>query len=334
MDREVLRRRQLRDGMAVPADGDAFWLLLLHCLLDKRAVAPEYRATLKELAARASRSPIARMFLSAAGDRWSPSVFTDAVLSARWQALEEMGARLAADLNRRRPTRDKARALAERALATARKPLLLARRRGVSVALLGPNGVGTSTAAEALQRAFPFEARVAYMGIWKEPGGGAVRARLEIVARPLRIWGRYLAAVYHQLRGCLVIFDRYVHEAWLPAKPPALALKKPYYWLLRHAIPPADLAVVLDVPGHVAYARKRENPPHELEWERRIYRELAGRLPSLEVVDASRDRDAVRADIMALVWLSVTRRWEGDRSRGKFAAAFGPSISSTTADRS
>src|SRR4051794_10139471 len=34
----VLSRRVVRDGVAVPDDDDAFWLLLGHCLLDERAV--------------------------------------------------------------------------------------------------------------------------------------------------------------------------------------------------------------------------------------------------------------------------------------------------------
>jgi thymidylate kinase len=308
-DREILRRRELRDAMAVPADPDAFWLLLLHCLLDKRTVAPRYRGRLKELAPCASRSVIGRTVASAAGDRWSPSTFTDAVLSERWEALEELGARLATDLGSWRCVWDKARVAAARVLATIRKPLLLARRRGVSVALLGPNGVGKSTAVEAIRRSFPFESRVVYMGLWKAPGG-ALRARFEVLARPLRIWRRYACARYHQFRGRLVLFDRYVYEAWLPAKPPFLALKKPYNWFLRHAIPAPDVVIVLDLPGHVAYARKGENPPDELERERRIYRDLAGRLSSSQVIDASRDPDSVHADIATVVWGRLSSRWQ------------------------
>jgi hypothetical protein len=311
VEREVLRRRELHDGVAVPEDSDAFWLLLLHCLLDKRFVPPHYRQCLKMLAPCASRSVIGRTALSAAGDHWSETSLTDAVLSGRWQALEEMSAQLAADLGRRRAARDKAGARVEQALATVRKPLLLSRRRGVSVALLGPNGVGKSTAVEAIRCSFPFESRTVYMGLWKSAGGGALRAGLEVLVRPLRIWRRYAGARLHQVRGRLVLFDRYVYEAWLPAKPPFLALKKAYYWLLRHAVPSPDLAVVLDVPGEVAYARKGENPPDELEFERRTYRDLAAQRRTLRVIDASRDADAVRADITSLVWERLASRWDG-----------------------
>jgi thymidylate kinase len=314
-ERDVLRRRELHDGVAVPAGSDAFWLLLLHCLLDKRFVPPHYRTRLKQLAPGASRSVIGRTVVMAAGDQWSETSLVDAVLSERWEALEEMAARLAADLRRRRAVRERARALATRALATARKPLLLSRRTGVSLAVLGPDGVGKSTAVETIRRSFPFGSRTVYMGLWKSAGGGPLRARLEVLARPLRLWARYAAARYHQLRGRLVLFDRYVYEAWLPANPPFLVLKNAYYWLLRHSVPSPDLAVVLDVPGRVAYARKGENSPDELEWERRIYRDLAARLPSVHVIDASRDADAVRADITSLMWERLVSRWHPNRSR-------------------
>jgi len=135
------------------------------------------------------------------------------------------------------------------------------------------------------------------------------------MGRPFRIWSRYLLAQYHQLRGRLVIFDRYVYEARLPARPPLLAFKRPYFWLLAHALPAATAAVVLDVPGHVAYGRKQENPPDELECERRIYAQLTGRVRSLELVDAGADADTVRAEITSIVWRELAARWQEARVR-------------------
>jgi thymidylate kinase len=130
----------------------------------------------------------------------------------------------------------------------------------------------------------------------------------------MRIWARYLLAQYHQLRGRLVIFDRYVYEALLPVRPPLIALKRPYHWFIVHAVPPAGTAVVLDVPGQVAYRRKQENPPEELEAERRVYGCLAGRVRALESVDARRGAEEVRADVSAIVWRELVRRWRGKRS--------------------
>jgi ABC-type Fe3+/spermidine/putrescine transport system ATPase subunit len=219
-----------------------------------------------------------------------------------------------ADLKRERSVLESSRATARRAIRVARKPLLLRRRRGVSVALLGPNGVGKSTVAAGLQQGFPLGAKVLHMGLWKttatRPGSRAV----EILTRPLRLWGRSAVAHYHQARGRLVIYDRYVYEARLPAKPPLLAAKRLYFWMLGHAIPPPDAAVVLDVAGDVAYGRKQENPPEELESERRVYAHLAASEPLIELVDASQPADAVRADVTAIVWDKVAARWTRGRA--------------------
>jgi hypothetical protein len=312
---QVLSRRQVRDGIAMPADADAFWLLLLHCLLDKHDVAPHYRGRLQQLAAAGPGSPIGRAACRAAGWRLTPEAFIDATRSGAWETLDQLGGRLAAELKRRRAVHERWRAYAKQVAATARKPFLLRRRRGVNLALLGPNGVGKSTAAAALQQSFPFESRVVYMGVWKAAGGGPTRQMAEVVTRPARIWCRYLLAQYHQLRGRLVIYDRYVYEARLPAAPPLLAAKRPYFWLLAHVVPPAQSIAVLDVPGDVAYGRKQENPPEELESERRLYAGLAGGVPSLELIDAARGPEEVRADITAIVWRDLADRWRGGRSR-------------------
>jgi hypothetical protein len=318
--REVLSRRHLHDGIALPADDDAFWLLLAHCLLDDGGVPAHYRGALQTLAPQGSGSFVGQAVLSAAGSRVEPVAFQEAVLAGDWHRLMELGARLVADLKRERSVMESSRATAKRAIRVARKPLLLRRRRGLSVALLGPNGVGKSTVAAGLQQGFPLGARVLHMGLWKTAATRPGARVVEILTRPLRLWGRSAVAHYHQARGRLVIYDRYVYEARLPAKPPLLAAKRLYFWMLGHAIPAPDAAVVLDVAGDVAYGRKQENPPEELESERRVYANLAANEPSIALVDASKPADAVRADVTAIVWDKVAVRWAGGRAGCKPAA--------------
>jgi hypothetical protein len=317
---EVLSRRHLHDSVALPSEGDAFWLLLTHCLLDDRGVPAHYRGALQALAPGSSGSFVGLATLSAAGGRVEPVAFQEAVLAGDWPSVMELGARLVADLKRERSVMESSRATAKRAIRVARKPLLLRRRRGVSVALLGPNGVGKSTVAAGLQQAFPLGARVLHMGLWKTAATRPAARVVEILTRPLRLWGRSAVAQYHQARGRLVIYDRYVYEARLPAKPPLLAAKRLYFWMLGHAVPAPDAAVVLDVAGDVAYGRKQENPPEELESERRVYANLAAEEPSIELVDASKPADAVRADVTAIVWDKVAARWAGGRAGCKPAA--------------
>ena len=310
----VLSRRRAHDSVALPHDDDAFWLLLGHCLLDERAVPIRYRERLRELAVRASGNSLGRAMVAAAGGG-EAAALREAVLSGDWSRLQKMEAELLRDLTSRRSRTESWRTDAQAVLRWARKPLLFPRRRGVSVALLGPNGVGKSTLAVGLKRGFPLEARVLHMGIWKRATAASATARLaEILARPFRLWGISALAHYHQARGRLVIYDRYVYEARLPAKPPLLAAKRVYFGALARLMPHPDAAVVLDVPGDVAYQRKQENPPEELESERRVYAELAAREPHVELVDASRGADAVRADVTAIIWEKVRTRWRRERT--------------------
>ena len=319
---QVLAHRMVTKGMAVPADADAFWLLLLHCLLDKGQVGPHHRGTLRRLAPVGLQSPLAAAVREAAGGgarfrgapgepSFTPELLVEAARSERWDTLAALGDHLAVALRRRRRLRERCRVLLRDLAALARKPLLLPRRRGISLALIGPNGVGKSTAADGLRRAFPFESRVMYMGVWKAASAtrGRGAAVAEILSRPMRIWLRYLIAAYHQLRGRLVVFDRYVYEALLPAQPPLVAIKRVYFWLIAHSLPAPRVVVVLDTPGDVAYGRKQENPPDELEFERRFYAQLPARVACAQLIDASADAQRVRAEITTLMWEALKSRW-------------------------
>lgn len=309
----VLRRRSVNRGIAVPADADAFWLLLLHCLLDKDRVATHHLAMLRRLASAAMKSGLGASLCSAAGPAFAASDFVDAARSGDAEALRELGVRLAAELRRRRPLRERLRVMLSRAAGAVRKPLLVRRRRGLGLALLGPNGVGKSTAAAELRRSLPFEVRVVYMGMWKmsvKPRRPTA-AMVEIAVRPVRIWGRFLVARYHQLRGRVVVFDRYVYDALLPASPPLLTAKRVYFRFLARALPPPCVAVFLDVSGDVAYGRKPEALPEELESERQLYGELTSRSFAIELVDAGADADTVRAEITTIVWRELRLRWHG-----------------------
>jgi thymidylate kinase len=129
------------------------------------------------------------------------------------------------------------------------------------------------------------------------------------------MWRRYARALRLQLQGRVVVFDRYVYDAFLPPSPPLLAAKRVYLRALTRALPAPDLAVVLDLPPEVAYARKQENSLEELDEERVVYRRIAASLPNVVTVDAARSRDEVRSDVTQLVWDEVSRRWRGATSR-------------------
>lgn len=310
---QVLSRRQLVNGIPLPAAGDRFWLLLLHCLLDKGRVGSRYRAPLQRLASAGLDSPLGASTCSAAGPAFAPRDFVDAARSGEENRLLGLGDQLETQLRRRRPVDQRVRAMARLSARTARKPLLLRRRRGLSLALLGPNGVGKSTAAAELQRSLPFEVRIVYMGMWKATENRRSRAAraAEIAVRPFRIWWRYLVSQYHQLRGRMVVFDRYVYDALVPPKPPLLAAKRVYFLFLSRALPRPRAAVFLDAPGQVTFGRKPEDLPENLELERHLYRELTKRSLPVERIDATADMRTVQAEIASILWRELTLRWHG-----------------------
>src|SRR3954452_23117734 len=301
----VLDGRRARDGLVVPDDGDAFWLLLLHSLLDKGGVEPRYHDRLRELAGGGRRSALGPLLV---GDQASREL-SEACAAADWERAATAGERLAVALEGRITRADRLRMQAADAVRAALRTAGQAHRRGANITLLGPHGVGKSTLVAGLREAIPFESRSIHMGLWKHSGGHPARQVAEILLRPASLWLRYVWARCQQALGRVVVFDRYVYEAWLPAHPPLLRLKRGYHWLLAHSVPGAQAAVVLDVPGEIAFTRKQENTAEELEEERRFYAEIARRRPGTAIVDASQEADAVRADVSEVLWQMLARRW-------------------------
>jgi thymidylate kinase len=124
----------------------------------------------------------------------------------------------------------------------------------------------------------------------------------------------WLRGAYHRRRGRLVLFDRYAYDAVLPTRFQYTRLGKARRWLLAHACPPPELVVLLDAPGDVLYQRKGEKSAALLEKQRLAYRALLARLPRTVIVDASRDAEQVRLEVIRLIWDEYARRWNGDAS--------------------
>ena len=174
-------------------------------------------------------------------------------------------------------------------------------RRGLTVALIGPDGAGKSTLAEALQRQFVVPVKVVYMGIHRSASRSASARPMPLPVRLLVNWLRFLIAELHAARGELVVFDRFPLDALLPAAARQSLPRRIGRWAIAHACPRPDLVIVLDAPAEVMHRRKPDHPIEVLERRRQQYLRLRSAVRGLRVVDAGQPPDDLRRCVTALI---------------------------------
>ena len=308
-----LARGNVKGTPAELAPDDAFWVLLLHCVLDKGHISELHGRRLADLAGRsAATGPLSAFMEQLCADR-VPHLTVGALreMTARrdWVAVEQAVAALVPSSSRPARLLDRLWGRARRAI----RPFWLHRRHhGLSVALLGPDGAGKSTLAQGLSTTFKLPTRVMYMGLT----GGRLKqiAKLRVpgvvfAGRALVIWQRYLRARVHQASGRLVVFDRYTLDAAVPHPNDLGRLQRLSRWLDGHLCPAPDVVIVLDAPGRVMHRRKGEYTAEMLEDWRRHFLALRHRIPRLEVIDATGDRDAVRIEATCRIWRRYQAGW-------------------------
>lgn len=293
------------------APDDDFWTLLLHCILDKGFIAGRHRARLQELLpAVRTDGLIAQALEGLSLTDWSLDRMLESISAGDWTALESMTPALTAAAIRQHAINPWHMIILR--LSRIKDRLINLRRyRGVSVALLGPDGAGKTTLMTAIQKSFMLPVRSVYMGLT----GGLLRyvAMLHVpgivlLGRLLVFWGRYLLAQYHLVRGRLVVFDRYIYDAMVPHPESLSWLRRVSRWVDGRACPGPDMVLVLDAPGEVMYGRKGEYSPETLEEWRQCFLALQHRFPQVEIIDTTRDRDAVRIEVIDRIWQRYVSR--------------------------
>jgi thymidylate kinase len=304
-----LARRRSSGGLAVLDADDAMWTLLLHCLVDKGHFAAHHRASLQRLVSEADGTgPARRIVATFSPPGWTTARVVESLRLGRWETLESLGRPISEAWARRQWPAAQRRRAVNRMLRVCTRALLVP-RRGVSVALLAPDGGGKSTLAAGLEGTFPGPVRSIYMGLTKA-SGSKTRYRVKAfgTARILRQYRRYLTGRYHRSRGRLVVFDRYIYDAMLPPSRQLSAIKRIRRRLLSRLCPAPDLVLLLDAPAEILYRRSREHSVAVLEGRRRDYLTLQGRVPNLRVVDASGEQERVLQEATSLIWEVYRRR--------------------------
>jgi thymidylate kinase len=323
-----LAKRVRHGPLFAPAPGDELIALLLHCILDKRAFEPKYRVRLAELLRqidndRAMVDLVGHCF--PAGSAW-PQI-KELIARGEWQTLLELRPAVAAHLARRDPAGTRWRDTIVPMLRFLDRRTRSLRTRGLTVALLAPDGAGKTTLARSLGQAFYLPTRYIYMGTNTKSGAVTLPttrllAKLNTKRRPLlRALGalnslleqgvRYRLGAYHRRRGRLVVFDRYSAGSLAPVPQRGALHKRLQRWALRQLCPPPDMVVYLDAPAETLYQRKQEHSPELLERQRQRYQQILDGFTRTAVVDARHGPDEVRRQVVAAIW----RRYAGDMQK-------------------
>jgi thymidylate kinase len=211
------------------------------------------------------------------------------------------------------------------------------RRRGLLVAVVGPDGAGKSTLVSRLPDAIGHPSLVVYMGVnpestthalptmrWAQRRGMAggllpagvpqrfarrrggilpeLRAAVTYTHRLADLGYRFAAGWRAARAGQAVVFDRYVYDAridTLLARQPLSA--RMYARLVMALFPDPDLLLILDAPSELLYARKGEHSVAWLDGLRAAYGRLADEVPNSVLIDATQPADQVLRSTAAMI---------------------------------
>ena len=326
---DCLQYRRRREPTHVLSPDDEFITLLLHVLIDKRHFNSPRTVRLAELWREFKiDSPTGKRAAALVARYLAPAItwemLRQAIEAEDWQLLIKRRSAIIRQLFWRDPLMTIWRELYSRVLHRLRPLLFAVSHRGMTVALLAPDGAGKTTLAKELAQEPFIRARPIYLGLngdirsvrlpttrWLKHLTESMNGKrgpaplwlktLRAGSRLAEQWSRYAAAFYHRLRGRFVVFDRHPYEENLNGHSRTLR-SRVRRWLLAAWCPDPDLVVVLDAPGEVLYQRKGEHNPEWLESQRLNLLELRNQVPDTVVVDATRELSQVRNEVIALIW--------------------------------
>jgi hypothetical protein len=124
-----LARRRYVGGLALLSPGDAFWALLLHCMLDREAFSAAHRGRLLELAGEADCDiELANIADAAFAEGWGAATVLELVRAEDWTALTTIAKERRGTWANGRRLEMRLRVLVNRALRRASNVLPLGRR--------------------------------------------------------------------------------------------------------------------------------------------------------------------------------------------------------------
>ena len=214
-----------------------------------------------------------------------------------------------------------------------------------SIALIGPDGAGKTTVARALEASSELPVKYLYMGVSTaasklalpttrlgvllkrrlgepQPTSVAHRSTLMRCLKPIRAtvrhvnmlldeWYRQLVSWCYQLRGHVVVYDRYFpfdYSRHLRVAGQERWSFRLHRFVLEKFYPRPTKVIYLDAPAEVLYARKRDGTLESLEARRQAFLSQGRELPNFVCIDATRPLDEIISEVAILMQRMVRNR--------------------------
>jgi thymidylate kinase len=310
-DDVLARRRRHPRGFWIPSAQDGFAYYLMK-RIDKQLFDSGHGGYLSRLYAEtptACRAALRRLWPAS-----SAELIARAAESNCWQHVMDALPRLARELHSYAPRQARWRDVPSELARRVRRVLY---PTGITVACIGPDGVGKSTIIDALEsglrlgfrRTARFHTRPTLLKgtsasrqFTPDPHGRTNRGVLPSMAKVFYFAADYLLGYWTHVRpmlvrSTLVIFDRYFFDLFVDQR--RFRYGGPA-WLVRcmaRIIPRPDVILLLSAPAATVHARKQELSIAEIERQLREYLRLAAN-PRLRIrsINAARPVDEVISD--------------------------------------